>query len=423
MGSNPALSLYLKIASLTDVLHHRRIRRGVQAAESDPRATELLGQPGRTRPEGPLLWAQAADAAGLIPLSTLSPRLGKLLNRPFSTLLTSPDVPPEELIQGAVHQLTPADSLPSVERFLDHWRPDVGIFSGDGISPALIHAARSRSVPVFWVNATLERGALRWKPWLKSVVQDGFSHVFAVTEADAEALRAIGVPADRIDVVGRLLEDGLALRCNEAERDSLAGLLAARPVWLATPVTLEDLPAIHAAHQYAARLSHRLLLILAPATPEAGPEIAAWMDKAGWTVGLRSDSDEPEPETQVYVADGEGELGLWYRLAPITFVARSLMPNGGAGNPFEPAALGSAVLHGPHVGLHGPRFDRLSRAGASRLVRNASELGMAVQTLLAPDKTAAMAEAAWRVTSEGAEASDKVLSALVTTLKDREAAT
>jgi 3-deoxy-D-manno-octulosonic-acid transferase len=60
-------------------------------------------------------------------------------------------------------------------------------------------------------------------------------------------------------------------------------------------------------------------------------------------------------------------LGLWYRVAPISLVGGSLQPIGGH-NPFEPAALGSAILHGPYVTNFVDIYQRLSEAGAARLV-------------------------------------------------------
>ena len=106
-----------------------------------------------------------------------------------------------------------------------------------------------------------------------------------------------------------------------------------------------------------------------------------------------------------------GELGLWYRLAPISFVGGSLEPIGGH-NPFEPAALGSVILHGPYVSNFVDIFQRLSEAKASRLVSSPDSLAAAVNDLLNPDRAAEMAHAAWEVCSAGAEVTDKALDML-----------
>ena len=56
----------------------------------------------------------------------------------------------------------------------------------------------------------------------------------------------------------------------------------------------------------------------------------------------RRSRDEPlEPDTQVYLADTIGEMGLWYRLAPTSFMGHSLVEGLEGKNPYEAAALGS----------------------------------------------------------------------------------
>ena len=50
---------------------------------------------------------------------------------------------------------------------------------------------------------------------------------------------------------------------------------------------------------------------------------------------MRSRGYLPDRGTDIYVADTIGELGLFYRLAPIVFVGGSLVRHGGQ-NPIEP---------------------------------------------------------------------------------------
>ena len=108
------------------------------------------------------------------------------------------------------------------------------------------------------------------------------------------------------------------------------------------------------------RMAHRLLLILSPATPEDGPGLRDALEAEDWVVALRSDGEEPDPEIQIFVADAPGEAGLWYRLAPITFLGGSLVRGGQGRDPCEPAALGSAILTGPDTGPYRRRVPAFS---------------------------------------------------------------
>ncbi|MDE0716425.1 MAG: hypothetical protein OXH64_00635, partial [Rhodospirillaceae bacterium] len=104
--------------------------------------------------------------------------------------------------------------------------------------------------------------------------------------------------------------------------------------------------------------------------------------RAGHAIGLRSAGDAPDAEADIYIADTLGELGLFYRAAPVAFVGGSLAPHGGQ-NPIEPGQLGCAILHGPHVGNFADIAEALQAAGASETVDSSGALAAAVGRLLA----------------------------------------
>jgi 3-deoxy-D-manno-octulosonic-acid transferase len=95
------------------------------------------------------------------------------------------------------------------------------------------------------------------------------------------------------------------------------------------------------------------------------------------------------------VVDTIDELEAVYALADVVFVGGSLMSRGGQ-NMLEPAALGKAVLHGPHVEHFAREAALLAQAGASVCVRDEAELGRALASLLADDDRRARMGAAGR---------------------------
>jgi 3-deoxy-D-manno-octulosonic-acid transferase len=136
-----------------------------------------------------------------------------------------------------------------------------------------------------------------------------------------------------------------------------------------------------AAAQAARARYPKLLTVVVPRHPRRGPEIAALAATAGIRAELRSEGALPEPGTEVYVADTIGELGLFYRLASLVFVGGSLVPRGGQ-NPIEPAKLGAAILHGPHVHNFADVYAAIDRAGGARPVADGEALTHAVIELL-----------------------------------------
>ncbi len=86
----------------------------------------------------------------------------------------------------------------------------------------------------------------------------------------------------------------------------------------------------------------------------------------------------PTATTDIYVADTMGELGLFYRLAPIVFMGGSLVPHGGQ-NPIEAIKLGASVVHGPHVFNFTDVYEALDRAGGARQADDAGSAGQAAR--------------------------------------------
>jgi 3-deoxy-D-manno-octulosonic-acid transferase len=259
-----------------------------------------------------------------------------------------------------------------------------------------------------------------------------------VTDAEAErSFRRAGARPWRLEVAGPLAVCAGPLAHNGAERGALAVRIGARPVWLAVAVPEAEEAVVLAAQQAAHRLAHRLLLILVPADPARGPALAAAAAALGLRAARRGAEQEPGDEDQLYIADTEGELGLWYRLAPISFMAGTVSgalsaAEAGGRDPMEPAALGSAILHGALTGRRAESYARLVEAGACRPLQvalpaqpgaaskaaAADALAEAVVAHLAPDRIATMARAGWDVATAGAEATDRAVALVLEALDE-----
>jgi 3-deoxy-D-manno-octulosonic-acid transferase len=373
------------------------------------------------RPDGELVWFHAGLGTRPEAVRELARRFTRL-RRGSSAVLTGgsdfSDLAPPMWI-GA----EPDENKREINKFYDHWRPDAVLLTGEVDRPGAMMAAYDRNVPLFLVEARIPAASirpLRWAPGVGTSLFQKVAHILTPTEADADVFRRLRAPAPRVEARG-LLEEGTApLPCNLSDHAALALLLAARPVWLASCIDALEIDGVIAAHRRATRIAHRLLLIVVPAEPSLGPMLRDTLKDGGWKVALRSDGDEPDPEVQVFIADVPNEAGLWYRLAPITFLGRSLVRGGPGNDPCEPAALGSAILAGPDMGRHRQTFQRFLAAGAARTVGSAEALGEAVADLLSPDRAAEMSRRAWEVTSQGAELTDRVLELLVTALDERD---
>ncbi len=370
------------------------------------------------RPAGPLIWLHAASPDQADAVTQIARRIARaggpvqlLLTFGFPSESNGLDLPPTTLTDAA-----PVDRRRAVQDFLVHWRPDAALIAGTRFPPALVAEIHAAGVPLYGVFSGGASGRLPYSPWKRSLlgaVVARFTEVLVPDETMAARLAALAGPGPQVEAGGPVEDVTDPLPATEAEREALATLLRARPVWLAMSVPEDELQAVIAAHTLAMRHAHRMLLICVPRDIGATDRFNTAFAAEGWEVAQRARDEEPLAEVQVLIADGETELGLWYRLAPVTFMGGTLGNSGAGRSPMEPAALGSAVVCGPNPGPHTAAYGRLAAARASRLVRDSAALAAAVADLIAPDRAAQLAHNAWTASSGGAEVADRIARSLV----------
>ncbi|QYX56881.1 3-deoxy-D-manno-octulosonic acid transferase [Roseovarius sp. SCSIO 43702] len=377
------------------------------------------------RPDGELVWGHASTVDHAHALVQMADRLIQL--RPDLTLLLTTPPKLEGLGLSAPwlrRETARDDTVAEAEAFLDHWHPDLCLWTGGSLQPALLTCADHREIPLFLVDvdeAVVSRPGWRLLPDVSRSVLKSFSMILARNAATERALHRLGISPAEVAVTGVFQEGTRPLPCDEGERQALSDVLASRPVWLAAMAQLDELDVILAAHRQTSRIFHRLMLILVPDAVEDGDAFAERLEAEGLSHVRWSEGKEPDTGTQVLLGDTHGDLGLWYRLATISLMCSSLVPGHGGRDPNEPAAHGSAVLYGPNVSRYLAAYKRFAGAGAARIVRDTETLAAALERLIAPDQSAAMAHAAWEVASVGAEVTDRILDLVQDTLDVLEA--
>ena len=166
------------------------------------------------------------------------------------------------------------------------------------------------------------------------------------------------------------------------------------------------------AHRTLAGFFPQLLTVIVPRHPNRGETIARAVAASGLKVALRSREELPTAVTDIYVADTMGELGLFYRLAPIVFMGGSLVEHGGQ-NPIEAIKLGAAIVHGPHVFNFTDVYEALDAGAGARRADTPEALVKQLGQLLAdPAAREASLAAAERVVERLGGALDRTMAAL-----------
>lgn len=293
----------------------------------------------------------------------------------------------------------PYDLPGACGRFLDHFRPRLGLLMETEIWPNLIAAATRRDVPMLLVNARLsarsQRGYRRFLPLIRPAVAR-LAAVAAQTAADGERLKTIG--ARNVRVSGNLKFDVTPapekLELGTGWRQALGD----RPVWLAASTREGEEPLILDAF---CRLDMPdLLLLLVPRHPQRFNEVTAMIEESKLPFCRRSEGRLPARETRVWLGDSMGEMPAYFAAADVALIGGTLLPFGGQ-NLIEAAACGCPVLVGPHTYNFAQATEDALASGAAQRVTDATEAATMVRELL----TAKTALAAMRVaTTEFAQA-------------------
>ncbi len=368
------LPLFLRLLS-------RRVKRG---REDAARLGERMGRAGAPRPEGPLIWLHAASIGEAQSVLVLIERLlGQRSD--LSVLLTTGTVTSarlmgERLPARARHQFVPLDRRTWVRAFLDHWRPDAALWVESELWPNMILETAARGIPMALVNARLSQTAhASWRRARKSAARllAAFDIVLAQDEVTASRLRDLG--AGEVAVTGTLKFAAAPLPADAAALAGMKSQLGDRPCWLAASVHPGEAEAVARVHLGLRGARPDLLTLVVPRHPARAPDFAAVMAQAGLTTAFRSAGEAPSGD--VYIADTVGELGLFYRLAPVCFIGGSLVPHGGQ-NLLEAAQLDCAVVHGPNMQNFQTVATEMAAAGGCMEIAHAAGLAGAIEALL-----------------------------------------
>lgn len=393
------LRLYGALSRIAMPFAYARARRRLAEGGMSPeRIAERLGRATRPRPEGRLLWfhgASVGESLSILPLvERFVPETAVLVT---TGTATSASLLAKRLPDAALHQFAPLDTPAAGRAFLDHWRPDAAAFVESEVWPNLLSLARGRRIPLALINARLsDRSLDRWAkaPATARHLFGLFDLVVAQDARTRDGLARLVPDPSRLSLGGNMKPAAAPLPHDPAVLDGWRARLGGRPVWVASSTHEgEDAPVLDA-HARVLGVHANALLILAPRHPDRGPAIAAIAAARGLGTARLGAGEAPGEATQVLVADTMGDLGLWYRLSPIVFLAGSFGAAGGH-NPWEAIRLGAALLHGPNVPNAAPDYAELDAAGAALAVADATALGAAVSRLLSrPEDLAPMTSAA-----------------------------
>ncbi len=382
------LGLRYLVPLVAPIVTRKRLAKGKEDAS---RVQEKLGQPTVARPNGRLVWLHAVGLGEVLSLRSLIAAL-QAHDPALQLLVTSSTTGAaaaiaKQLPANAIHQYLPIDAPQYSKVFLDHWRPDFVIWAEQDIWPGLIHDVAARNIAQVLINARMNATSYAKLRKIAPAIGPSLRRMAVITaQDDATASHILKLGFDRDVRVGPNLKAASPpLDCDQQVLESFQSAINGRRVWVAGAAHPADAEIVIAAHKALLRDDPAALLIIAP----RNPSLQIQSDLA---VQYRSEFEHPAPDAQVFVVDNLGDMGLVYRLADVAFVGGTMTDIEGH-NPWEAAALGCHVLHGPRTANFRADYKSLDDHGAAVLVHSAAEIITALATLQAASPEVFIADA------------------------------
>jgi len=338
----------------------------------------------------------------------------------------------------AIHYF-PLDWTFCVRRALRAVRPTLVVVLETEIWPNFLREAARSEIPVLFVSGRIsDRSFARYqsylrkfgfflRPFLRNALGNATAFLMQ-SQADADRIRSLGAPTERVSVSGNLKYDQVLPSPTPLSHwlQAEAQRRGRRPIIVAGSVVATEEPLALIAFGVLQGEFPRALLVLAPRKPEHFQEAADFIHESQRKFLRRSDLPIPKngkaetpvsspaatsitDDVTVLLLDSIGELASLYQLADGAFVGGSLVESGGH-NILEPAAFGKIPVFGPSMENFAEMASRFVAAKAAVQVESPEDAGVAwIELLRDPERNRQMGETAKRLVDDSRGATARAL--------------
>ncbi|MBI5185211.1 MAG: hypothetical protein HZA01_05740 [Nitrospinae bacterium] len=315
--------------------------------------------------------------------------------------------------------LLPLDFSLFIRPALKRIRPDFFFPIESEFWPNLFFELKKAGTPVILMNGRVSERSfkryLKFRFLLKNVLLQ-LDLACMRTRADADRIIALGVPQDRVRVVGNMKYDGVLSEWKKEDPGPLREIFKPRTgekiVVFGNTREGEEALLVPAIKKFLE--AGTASVIIAPRHVERTREIARLLGQAGISTALWSElaAGKERKTEDVALLDQMGRLFPLYGICAAAFIGGSLLPFGGQ-NVLEPAAFGIPVLFGRHMGNFQEEAMILKESGGGIEVGSHEEIHFSIMKLLEnPEKAAKAGRAAADAVARQGGALEKCLDEL-----------
>ena len=372
-------------------LYFRKIRK----KEDSIRYKEKLAKINIERGEGFLIWfhvASVGEAMSILPLidgcikekkinriliTSITLSSGKILEKRFNN---NPKIS---------HQFLPLDITSLINKFLNHWKPNLSIFIDSEIWPNLILKINEKKIPLLLVNARITKKSFdRWKLVIgfAKKIFGKFDLCIASNNESENFLKILG--SKNIKNYGNLKFSNIKNDIKKLDFNFL-NKIKNRKVWCAASTHPSEEIICAEAHLKIKKNYNNILTIIIPRHIDRVKTIKEELSKFNINVLLVTELNNFDDKTDILLVNSYGEALKFYDISKYVFLGKSLVQSlikDSGQNPIEPARLGCKILHGPYVSNFAEAYNYLKKLGITEEVNNSNELSLSLIEELQKDK-------------------------------------
>mgnify|MGYP003206296895 FL=1 len=275
----------------------------------------------------------------------------------------------------------PFDFAFSVNSFFNTYKPNKVIIAETEIWPAFVIEAHKRGIKVYIANGRISphsyEGYMKFSFIFKPILEK-YERIFMQTKADAQRIRDIGAPEDKVEFMGNLKFDisrdlSWEDQCTLRERFHVHYplLIAASTHEGEDEIALDAYKKLKENH-------NEIKLLVAPRHPQRFEKVYELIKSYGFNVGKVSENANFD-EFDVILGDTMGELAKFFSFCSVAYIGGSFFGPGGH-NPLEANIWNKPVVSGPNVSNFKDIYKILTEKGAAVVAKDKEEFEQTLNT-------------------------------------------
>ena len=295
-----------------------------------------------------------------------------------SSTLSSLKVIKKFNFKKTIHQFYPIDHFIFNNKFINYWKPSLGIFVDSEIWPMMFQNLKYKNIPIILLNARLTKKTFsRWIK-IKSFAKSVFNKITVAYPQNKET----NLYLKELDVRNIITIGNLKFSENSDENlnnisKKLKSELDKKKIWVASSTHKTEEIFCAKAHLKLKKKITNLLTIIIPRHIHRANEITNQIKNLNLKIALHSSKPKNLKNIDIYLVDTFGETKKFHQIGNTVFLGGSIIKRGGQ-NPLEATRLGAKILHGPNTDNFKDVYKHLKLLNISKKINTPLQLASSI---------------------------------------------